>query len=96
MTGLLRVKSDSKPWSLSACGCEPNGPRIIKSVTFTTRTRRAGISFRSKAAAAMTSNVTSTPIPTRTTSGAIPSSVDANFQTDAPAMQCYKEAEKIS
>ena len=38
----------------------------MRSVTLTTRTRRAGTNLRRRAAAAMTSKVTSTPIPTKT------------------------------
>ena len=56
----------SKFSSLNACGCDPGGPNTIKSVTLTTRTRNAGARRRSNAAAATTSKVTSTPIPTTT------------------------------
>jgi hypothetical protein len=56
----------SKSLALKACGWLPCGPRIMRSVTLMTRTRRAGVILRRSAAAAITSNVTSTPIPTRT------------------------------
>lgn len=39
-------------------------------------------------AATTTSKVSSEPIPTSTTSGSSPSSVEQNFQTEAPAWQC--------
>ncbi len=40
------------------------------------------------AAATTTSNISSEPMPTRVTSGESPSSVEQNFQMEAPAWQC--------
>ena len=60
----------------------------MSSVTLTTRTQRAGQILR-RMAAMTTSNVSSEPILTSTTSGFSPSSVEANFQTEPPALQCF-------
>lgn len=87
ITGLSAVnRLSNASWS-NACGWIPPLPRMRRSVTLTTRTLTPW--FRRIAAAARTSKVTSTPQPTRTTSGSTPL-LEENFsQTEAPAMQCF-------
>lgn len=87
ITGLSTVnRLSNASWS-NACGWIPPLPRMRRSVTLTTRTLTPW--FRRIAAAARTSKVTSTPQPTRTTSGSTPL-LEENFsQTEAPAMQCF-------
>ena len=86
--GLSDVKSAEKASLLRACGCRVWASRIMRSVTFTTRTRREGHLRRRIEAATTTSKVTSLPIEQITTSGLRPLSVDANFQIPPPAWQC--------
>ena len=82
------MKRAEKASLLRAWGCRVSASRIMRSVTFTTRTRREGHLRRRIDAAATTSNVSSEPIPQRTTSGLRSSSVEANFQIPPPAWQC--------
>lgn len=88
MIGLSGVNNAEKASSLREWGCKVSDSRIIRSVTLMTRTLSAGHFFRRREAAATTSKVSSEPMPTRTTSGERPESVDANFQIEAPAWQC--------
>jgi len=87
--GRLGVKSALNSSLVRECGCSVSASRIMKSVTLTTRKRSSEQFHLRMEAATMTSNISSDPIPTRTTSGSRPASVLQNFQMEAPAWQCF-------